>query len=66
MEVGLGHWVFAALFAIGFAVLLIFSYRDDLKRTPWLFKGSGLFLLAVFLIVMTLIVLKILHRAGSF
>lgn len=64
MKIGTGHWVFAGLFALGFVIMLLWAYKDDIKRTPWLFKGSGMFFLVVFLSIMILIVLKILWRAG--
>lgn len=64
MKVGAGHWAFALVFAVGFVIALVWAYKDDIKRTPWLFKGSGFFFLVVFLSLMIMIVLKILWRAG--
>lgn len=65
MDIGPGHWVFAGLFALVFLTGIIYAYRDDLKRTPDLFKGSSKFLLIVTLLLMVLIVIKILHRLSQ-
>lgn len=65
MDISLGHWVFAGLFAATFVIFIIFAYKDDIRKRPDLFKGSSKFLLGVILFVMILVVIKILHRLSS-
>lgn len=60
-----GHWVFAGLFTVAFIVLIIFAYKDDIKRSPELFKGSSRFFLAVVVTLMVLTVIKMLNRLAS-
>ena len=53
-----GHWIFAALFAVGFIGFLIWSYRKDLNLHKIHYKGSSFFLLTVILIAFLLYVFR--------
>lgn len=64
MNVGTGHWVFAAVFAIGFVLALYKAYGADKLKSPSYFSGSSSILLTVLLVVIILIVVKILNRLG--
>jgi cytochrome bd-type quinol oxidase subunit 1 len=57
-----GQWIFAALFAVSFIVLMIFSYKKDKKLHKKHYKGSFLVLLGFFGFVILLVVMKILLR----
>ncbi|MBL4587575.1 MAG: hypothetical protein JKX84_11060 [Flavobacteriales bacterium] len=65
MDITPAHWIFAALFALTFIVLIIGAYLQDMKKTPELFKGSSKFLIGVILLISVLIVVKILYRLSS-
>ncbi|MCT4663603.1 MAG: hypothetical protein N4A45_00040 [Flavobacteriales bacterium] len=47
MDVGPGHWVFAAIFAVSFIGFLIWAYRKDLKRHKKYYSGSSVFILSI-------------------
>jgi len=64
MNVTPGHWVFAGVFTVVFIIGIGYAYRNDLKQTPDLFKGSSKFLLGVLLFIMILVVAKMIHRMG--
>ncbi len=49
-----GQWVFAAFFFVTFVVVIIFSYRKDLKLHRKYYKGS-LYILAGFLLFILLL-----------
>ncbi len=49
-----GHWIFAALFAIGFIGFLIWSYRKDNPMHKIHYRGSFIFTL-IFIVVFFLI-----------
>jgi len=62
MDIGLGHWYFAGAFIIAFLIAMVIAYRDDIRKTPDLFKGASVILLVVVFSLMLMIVLKILSR----
>jgi threonine/homoserine/homoserine lactone efflux protein len=62
-NVGTGHWIFAMVFAIGFVAAMVYAYREDIKKSPWYFKGSSRIAMIVVGSVFVLLVLKMLHRA---
>jgi cytochrome bd-type quinol oxidase subunit 1 len=62
MDIGVGHWLFAGGFIAAFLVLMVFAYRDDIRKTPELFKGASVILLVVVFSLMLMIVVKILTR----
>jgi cytochrome bd-type quinol oxidase subunit 1 len=66
MDIGPGHWVFALVFMLAFIVLMIFAYRDDIKRSPYFFKGSWKIALIIVGSIMVLVVLKILFRISGY
>lgn len=62
MNIGTGHWIFAAVFAVAFIAAITYAYGSDKKKSPQYFTGASRFLLGVVIILMTLIVVKILLR----
>jgi len=65
MNVTSGHWTFAAVFVVVFIAGIAWAYRNDLRKSPDLFKGSSKFLLGVVLVIMILVVGKMIHRMGA-
>lgn len=65
MNVTSGHWVFAGIFTVVFIIGIAYAYRNDLRQTPELFKGSSKFLLGVVLFIMILVVAKMIYRMGQ-
>ena len=35
-----GRLIFVIFFVLVFASYLVWAYREDLRKTPWYFKGS--------------------------
>jgi hypothetical protein len=62
MDINWGHWVFAGVFALLFTIGIAFAYREDIRKSPNVFRGSWKFLFGVVLLIMLLIVIKILSR----
>ena len=50
-----GQWIFALFFVIGFVILMIFSYRKDIKLHRKYYKGS-IWVLVGFLVFVALLV----------
>lgn len=50
-----GQWIFALIFFIGFVILMVFSYRKDIKLHKKQYKGS-FWVLVGFLIFIALLV----------
>jgi len=46
-----GQLIFAALFVIAFTILMIWSYRKDIKIHKKHYKNSFIVIIAVFLII---------------
>jgi cytochrome bd-type quinol oxidase subunit 1 len=46
-----GQLIFAALFVIAFTILMIWSYRKDIKIHKKYYKNSFIVIIAVFLII---------------
>lgn len=46
-----GQLIFAALFVIAFTILMIWSYRKDIKIHKKYYKNTFIILIAVFLII---------------
>ncbi|MFT4682063.1 MAG: hypothetical protein ACI9FU_001966 [Granulosicoccus sp.] len=61
--IGPGHWTFAIVFTLAFMVGIVFAYREDIKKSPWFFKGTSKFAMIVVGSVFALLILKMLHRA---
>lgn len=53
-----GQWVFAAIFFVAFAAVIIFSYRKDLKLHRKYYKGSLYILGGFLLFILFLFMLK--------
>ncbi len=53
-----GQWIFAGCFVIAFVILMIFSYRKDLKLHRKYYKGSIFILIAFIIFILLLFVLK--------
>lgn len=49
-----GQWIFAAIFFVTFVVVIIYSYRKDIKLHRKYYKGS-LFVLVGFLLFILLL-----------
>ena len=62
-NVGPGHWIFAMVFAVVFVGAMIYAYREDIKKSPWYFKGSSRIAMIIVGSIFVLLVLKMLHRA---
>ena len=62
-NVGTGHWIFALCFAVAFVAGIIYAYREDIKKSPWYFKGTSRIVMIIVGSVFTLLILKMLHRA---
>lgn len=61
--VGPGHWTFAVVATIVFVIGIIYAYREDIKKSPWYFKGTSRIAMIIIGITFTLLILKMLHRA---
>jgi hypothetical membrane protein len=57
-NIGPGHWVFAAIFAVGFIGFLIWAYRKDLERHKKYYKGSLTFILGVIVMLFVIWVFR--------
>ncbi len=62
-HIGFGHWVFAIVFTIAFVIGIIYAYREDIRKSPWFFKGTSRIAMIIVGSVFALIILKMLHRA---
>ncbi|MES2811877.1 MAG: hypothetical protein V4670_05335 [Bacteroidota bacterium] len=57
-----GQIIFAILFAISFIIIIIFSYRKDLKLHKQYYKGSIWILITFLLFIGLLFVIKYLLK----
>jgi hypothetical protein len=55
-----GQWIFAILFAIAFIILLIYTYRKDLKLHRKYYKGSIWVLIAFIAFILMIVVIKLI------
>jgi len=53
-----GQWIFAGFFVVAFVILMIFSYRKDLKLHRKYYKGSIFILIGFIIFILLLFVLK--------
>ncbi|SEL79807.1 hypothetical protein SAMN04487910_3286 [Aquimarina amphilecti] len=53
-----GQWIFAGCFVVAFIVLMIISYRKDLKLHRKYYKGSIFILIGFIIFILLLFVLK--------
>ncbi|WP_299257288.1 hypothetical protein [uncultured Aquimarina sp.] len=53
-----GQLIFAGCFVVAFVILMIFSYRKDLKLHRKYYKGSIFILLGFIIFILLLFVLK--------
>ena len=54
-----GQWIFAALFLITFVIVMIFSYRKDIKIHQTFYKGTYKVLIAFLLFIVLLFIIKV-------
>ncbi len=54
-----GQWIFAGLFLIAFIIIMIFAYRKDLKVREIYYKNSYVILIAFFVFIALLFVIKV-------
>ena len=52
MNVGRGHWIFAALFLVLFIAIMVWSYRKDKPLTNTYYKGGGYIVFATVIAVL--------------
>ena len=57
-----GQLIFALLFAVGFTLIVILSYRSDKKKLPNYFKGSYKILIGFFVAFSLLVLIKYLTQ----
>ncbi len=53
-----GQWIFAGCFVVAFIILMIFSYRKDIKLHRKYYKGSLYILIGFIIFILLLFVLK--------
>ncbi len=53
-----GQWVFAAVFAVGFIVIMFFTYGKDKKLHKKYYKGSLWILLGFIIFILLLLAVK--------
>ncbi|MCM4158058.1 hypothetical protein DHD80_18860 [Gramella sp. AN32] len=53
------QWIFAGFFMIAFIILMIYSYRKDLKLHKKYYKGSTFILIGFLLFIALLFIIKI-------
>ncbi|MFV8226742.1 hypothetical protein [Christiangramia aquimixticola] len=53
-----GQWIFAGFFVIAFVLVMIFSYRKDLKLHRKYYKGSLYVLLGFIIFIALLFLIK--------
>ncbi len=57
-----GQLIFALLFFISFVIAMVFAYRKDLKTHQIFYKGNYKILIAFFLFIAILFVIKIYFK----
>jgi energy-coupling factor transporter transmembrane protein EcfT len=57
-----GQLIFATLFFVAFVIIMIFSYRKDVVTHQKFYKGSYKVLIAFFLFIAMLFVIKIYFK----
>ncbi|WP_299437878.1 hypothetical protein [uncultured Aquimarina sp.] len=57
-----GQWIFAGCFVVAFIILMVFSYRKDLKLHRKYYKGSIFILIGFIIFILLLFVLKMYLR----
>ncbi len=45
--IGIGHWIFAGIFAVVFISFIVFAYRKDLRRIKFHYRKVWLVLLLI-------------------
>nr|WP_255592724.1 hypothetical protein [Marixanthomonas sp. SCSIO 43207] len=53
-----GQWIFAAIFAIGFILIMLYSYRRDKKLHKKYYKGSLWILIGFIVFILLLLAIK--------
>ncbi|RFN59990.1 hypothetical protein DZ858_08060 [Marixanthomonas ophiurae] len=54
----IGQWIFAAIFAIAFIGIILFSYRKDKKLHKKYYKGSFWILIGFIVFILLLLAIK--------
>jgi|LakMenE18May11ns_1017448.scaffolds.fasta_scaffold8861935_2 hypothetical protein len=62
MNIGPGHWIFAALFMISFAFILAFSFRKDKRTHKAHYSNAGIIAIVIGASVLLLIIIKVALR----
>ncbi|MGA8852794.1 MAG: hypothetical protein WB492_01320 [Christiangramia sp.] len=53
-----GQWIFAGLFLIAFIIIMIFSYRKDIRLHKKYYKGSLYVLIGFIIFILFLFLIK--------
>jgi len=53
-----GQWIFAAIFAVAFIAIMLFSYRKDKKLHKKYYKGSLWILIGFIVFILCLLAIK--------
>jgi len=56
------QWIFAAIFLIAFIVILVFSYRKDLRQNRTYFKNAIWILVGFIVFILLILALKLLLK----
>ena len=49
-NIGTGHWIFAGVFAIVFIIIMIYAYRQDLKKIGFHYRHIWILLVVILVI----------------
>lgn len=53
-----GHWIFAALALVTFAIVMVFAYRRDLKKIRVHYRGAWMIVLGIAIIYFLILMLN--------
>jgi hypothetical protein len=62
MDIGPGHWIFAALFMLTFALILGFSFRKDKRIHKAHYSNAGIIAIIIGASILLLIIIKVALR----
>lgn len=62
MNIGPGHWIFAALFMIAFALVLGLSFRKDKRTHKAHYSNAGIIAIVIGASILLLIIIKVALR----
>ena len=62
MDIGPGHWIFAALFMVSFALILGFAFRKDKRTHKTHYSNAGIIAIVIGASLLLLIIIKVALR----